>query len=257
MTASLPNPPAHPGSTTEQASARADTRVQRDNELELVSFNLCPYVQRAIILLTEKGIPHKRTYIDLSNKPDWFRKISPLGKVPLLRTATGVLFESSVICEYLDETSGSSLHPSDPFHKARHRSWIEFASSILAAIAGFYSAPTPQKLEEQAQLLTEKFRWLEQNLTEHSYFSDNHFRLVDAAFAPVFRYFDVFEMFYDFDFFQNTPKVRNYRTALSLRSSVKSAVRPDYPDLLLAFLKRKNSSLSIQIPDQLLVEKPE
>ena len=51
--------------------------------LTLVSHHLCPYVQRASIALDEKGVRFERTYIDLKSKPDWFLKISPLGKVPL------------------------------------------------------------------------------------------------------------------------------------------------------------------------------
>jgi len=62
-----------------------------------------------------------------------------LGKVPLLKVEDKVLFESAVICEYLDVTP-SSLHPADPLEKANHRAWIEFGSSILNDIAGFYSA---------------------------------------------------------------------------------------------------------------------
>lgn len=102
--------------------------------LELVSHHLCPYVQRAAIALTEKGIPFTRTYIDLNRKPDWFTAISPLGKVPLLRVRENdgevVLFESAVILEYLEETLPRSLHPADPLERARHRAWIEFGSSI-------------------------------------------------------------------------------------------------------------------------------
>ena len=52
--------------------------------LKLISHKLCPYVQRAVIALTEKGVPFERIDIDLANKPDWFLKISPLGKVPVL-----------------------------------------------------------------------------------------------------------------------------------------------------------------------------
>ena len=57
-------------------------------KLTLISHKLCPYVQRAVIALTEKGVPFERIDIDLANKPDWFLKISPLGKVPVLRVAT-------------------------------------------------------------------------------------------------------------------------------------------------------------------------
>jgi glutathione S-transferase len=53
-------------------------------KLTLISHKLCPYVQRAVIALTEKGVPFERIDIDLANKPDWFLKISPLGKVPVL-----------------------------------------------------------------------------------------------------------------------------------------------------------------------------
>ena len=51
-------------------------------DLHLVSHALCPYVQRAVISLTEKGVEFERTTIDLANKPDWFLAISPLGKTP-------------------------------------------------------------------------------------------------------------------------------------------------------------------------------
>ena len=53
----------------------------------LISHHLCPYVQRAAIALAEKGMPFERIYIDLAAKPDWFKAISPLGKVPVLRVA--------------------------------------------------------------------------------------------------------------------------------------------------------------------------
>ena len=81
------------------------------SSLTLVSHHLCPYVQRAAIALGEKGVAFERIAIDLAAKPDWFRAISPLGKVPLLRVARpgqdeAVLFESAVICEFIEETAG-------------------------------------------------------------------------------------------------------------------------------------------------------
>ena len=50
--------------------------------LHLMSHALCPYVQRAAISLTEKGVAFERTTVDLANKPEWFLGISPLGKTP-------------------------------------------------------------------------------------------------------------------------------------------------------------------------------
>ena len=89
--------------------------------LTLVSHTLCPYVQRAVIALTEKGVPFERKDVDLSNKPDWFKKISPLGKTPVLVVGEQPIFESAVIAEYLEETAPNPLHPKDALARADHR----------------------------------------------------------------------------------------------------------------------------------------
>ncbi|MGH1557669.1 glutathione S-transferase family protein [Caulobacter segnis] len=99
---------------------------------------LCPFVQRAAIVLLEKDVPFERINVDLSAKPDWFLALSPTGKVPLLqvRQAGGeeaVLFESMVICEYLEETQGGApMYLQDALARARQRAWIEFATQTLA-----------------------------------------------------------------------------------------------------------------------------
>ncbi len=109
--------------------------------LTLISHALCPYVQRAAIVLLEKNVPFDRVTIDLADKPDWFRAASPLGKVPLLKLGGDrYLFESAPIVEFLDETEGSRLHPEDPAERARHRAYIEFASQILNGIGALYNA---------------------------------------------------------------------------------------------------------------------
>ena len=72
--------------------------------LELIGFKICPFVQRAVITLLRKDVPYKVTYIDLSSPPVWFNKISPFGKVPVLKiNEQQVVFESAIIDEYLDE----------------------------------------------------------------------------------------------------------------------------------------------------------
>src|SRR6202012_4287840 len=108
--------------------------------LKLISHKLCPYVQRAVIALAEKGVPFERIDIDLANKPDWFLKISPLGKTPVLVVGDHAIFESAVILEYLEETQAHPLHPADALRRAEHRSWIEFGSAVLNDIPGLSSA---------------------------------------------------------------------------------------------------------------------
>jgi glutathione S-transferase len=63
------------------------------------------------------------------------------------------------------------------------------------------------------------------------------------VFAPIFRYFDVFDELADLGIFKDTPKVRGWRAELARRPSVQVAVGADYPQLLRAFLKRYDAHL--------------
>src|SRR5215475_6100351 len=218
--------------------------------LELVSHRLCPYVQRAVISLTEKGVPFVRTEIDLADKPDWFRTISPLGKVPLLRVGERLVFESAVILEYLEETQASPLHPSDALARAEHRSWIEFGSSILHDIGGLYGAPDQAGFEAKATALAQKFARIEAHLDAGPWWDGTRFSLVDAVFGPIFRYFDAFDAIGDFGILAGLPKVAAWRAALISRPSVKAAVAPDYPQLLWIFLLSRRSYLSRVMADK-------
>lgn len=206
--------------------------------LTLVSFDLCPYVQRAAIVLREKNVSYERIDIELSNKPDWFKAISPLGKVPLLKVGEEILFESAVIAEYLEETHGPALHPADPLAKARHRAWIEFASSILADIWTVETTKDRPAFDAKIALLKEKFARVEAQLGEGPFFAGANFSLVDAAFAPAFRYFETFDRIRDLGVFAGLPKVQAWRKALAARPSVAGAVVPDYADRLMRFLER-------------------
>ncbi|WP_431017410.1 glutathione S-transferase family protein [Bradyrhizobium pachyrhizi] len=210
--------------------------------LKLISHKLCPYVQRAVIALHEKGVPFERIDIDLASKPDWFLKISPLGKVPVLVVTRDdgkevALFESNVICEYIEETqAGARLHPQDPLVRAEHRAWMEFGSAILGDLWGLETATDAAAFESKRQAVAAKFARVEAALGAGPFFAGQNFSLVDAVFAPIFRYFDLFDQLTDLAVFTHTPKLRAWRSALAQRPSVRSAVSPDYPALLHAFL---------------------
>ncbi len=221
-------------------------------KLVLVSHALCPYVQRAAIVLAEKNIGFDRVDIDLANKPDWFLAISPLGKTPVLLVDGLPIFESAVICEYLEDTTDEKLHPQQPLLRAQHRGWMEFGSALLNAIAGFYAAPDDRQLAAKAADIRSRFQQLEGVLSTGPYFAGAGFSMVDAVFAPVLRYFDVFESIEDLGFFAETPKVSAWRAALAARPSVRLAVRPDYADLLQTFLLKRQSALSARMAPDLL-----
>jgi len=213
-------------------------------EPRLISHKLCPYVQRAVIALTEKGVAFERIDIDLANKPDWFVAISPLGKTPVLQVGDHAIFESAVILEYLEETQLSPLHPADPLARAEHRAWIEFGSAVLNDIAGFYAAPDETAFKAKTSQLQQRFARLEARIAASPWFDGESFSLVDAVFGPVFRYFDVFDEIADFGILREKPKLNRWRKALAARPSVRTAVSADYPALLRDFLDRRNSWLA-------------
>lgn len=210
----------------------------------LVSHALCPYVQRAAIVLAEKGVPFERRDIDLSNKPGWFLEVSPLGKTPVLLVDGEAIFESAVICEYLEDTTLPRLHPANALQRAQHRSWMEFGSALLNLIAAFYNAPDEPSLLARAAEIRSRLRQVEAALGEGPYFAGAAFSLVDAVFGPVWRYFEAFDAIGEFGFRDGLPKVQRWRKVLAARPSVADAVRPDYMELLRSFLLARRSALS-------------
>jgi len=217
--------------------------------LVLVSHVLCPYVQRAAIVLTEKAVAFERRDIDLADKPQWFLRLSPTGKTPVLLVDGAALFESAAICEYLDETLLPPLHPTHALRRAQHRAWMEFGSGVLNSIWSFYTAADDAGLHRCARDLHHRFAQVEAALGQGPFF-DGEFSLVDAVFAPVFRYFDVFETIDDFGFFAGLAKVAAWRRALAARPSVQQAVDPRYHSLLREFIVDQKGALASRLMPQ-------
>lgn len=213
--------------------------------LTLVSHALCPYVQRAAIVLQEKGVAFDRIDVDLADKPDWFLRLSPLGRTPVLRVGEEeALFESAVICEYLDETLPPRLHAEDALTRARERAWVEFGSAVLNGIAVLYGAADEAALGHAYAALRRRFEQLEAALGSGPWFAGTRFGLVDAALGPVFRYFDVIP---PDGLFDELPRVQAWQRTLAARPSVRAAVSGDYAQRLRAFLHARGTVLSRRI----------
>ncbi|WP_216821444.1 glutathione S-transferase family protein [Tabrizicola sp. TH137] len=214
-------------------------------KLTLVSFDLCPYVQRAVIVLAEKGIPFDRIDIDLAAKPDWFLRLSPTGRVPLLKVGEEVLFESAAIIEYLDETHGPRLHPEDPVTRARHRAWMDQGSALLGDLWTLETTKNAATFDATCATIRTRLARLAEALGHRTWFGGDSFSLVDAVFAPAFRYFDTFEVAADLHLIP--PELAGWRARLAARPSVRGAVGTDYADRLRAFIKRQEGVMATRI----------
>lgn len=159
----------------------------------LISFDLCPFVQRTQVMLREKGVDFDVDYIDLSDKPDWFVALSPTGKVPTLEVTTEdgervVLFESLVVNEYLEEAGGGRpMFPSDPLQRAYARAWIEYSTALLQDCFALTAAADEASLEQVLERVRQKLDRLEQEVGEGPFFLGDWMSLVDAAFVPALQ----------------------------------------------------------------------
>ncbi|OLF51191.1 glutathione S-transferase family protein [Pseudomonas chlororaphis] len=87
--------------------------------LKLYGFAVSNYYNMVKLALLEKGLPFEEVPFYAGQSPEALA-ISPRGKVPVLGVEQGVINETSVILEYLEQSqSGPALLPNDPFERAQ------------------------------------------------------------------------------------------------------------------------------------------
>jgi len=218
----------------------------------LLSHPGCPYVQRVAIVLAEKGLAHRRHDIDLRAKTDAFLRLSPLGQIPVLLLATGALFESIPICEYLDDVHPPSLHPAGPLARAQARAWMALVDGLLQAIGAYYKAGPDSVMTERRHDIERRLATLEERLVAGGesgtgpYFDGARFGLVDAVAASALRYFDAFTAMGTHNFLAQRPRVDRWRQAVLARPSVQAAVPAGFQPRLVAYLLDRDSALARQ-----------
>lgn len=197
--------------------------------MKLYGANVCPFVHRVRLTLAEKGVEHEYVAIDLRNKPDWYHEVLPSGKVPLLEDKGYRIWESAIVCEYLEEVCPQpALLPKDPGLKAQARIWIDWISSGL--VPPFYKLLKGQTPEEQNKAKDELFGALEK--LENEGFQDgpwihgNQLSLVDLETYPWFERWAVLEHYRDMAIPERFTKLRAWVKAMSERQSVKSIAEP-------------------------------
>lgn len=213
---------------------------------KLISFPICPFVQRSTITLEHKGVPYDIEFIDLSDKPDWFLELSPLGKVPVLVVEEEdreiVLFESAVINEYLDEITEGSLLPADPLLKARHRALIEFASAGIGDAWMMGTAKSREDAFKHAAKLRDKFARLESELVG-PLFTGESLSLVDTATIPMLlRAAWTEEIVPELALFADFPKVTAWRDATMALEAVERSAVPDLRERYRQYLAKRDGS---------------
>lgn len=127
----LPNDPLPPGAI-----------------LRLYSMRMCPYAQRARLILAAKKVKYDRVNVDLNNKPDWFFDINFYGEVPVIIHHGKNVYESLICAEYLEEAFPKpKLFSDDVYQRALER--IYFNHWTKKGIPAFYSLLKAGHLDEE------------------------------------------------------------------------------------------------------------
>lgn len=214
--------------------------------LELISFKLCPFVQRSVVTLLHKQVPFDITYIDLASPPDWFLKISPFGKVPALRLDDGsALFESAIINEYIDDITPPHLNPEDPLVRARNRSWIQFGEQCIGDQYHLTVAKDEDAFETVRARAEGNLDKVEAILGEGPYFNGERFSLVDAAYAPIFMRYALIKPMDDVMPESRYPRLNAWARTLLALPEVQRSVVDEFPTLFAEYV-RKNSAYAAE-----------
>lgn len=219
-------------------------------KLELLGFKICPFVQRVVLLLHGKNIPHSVNYLNPKDPPAWLAELSPLGKVPLLRVQdeggqdVAAVFESQVINEFLDESFAPALMPDSPLERARQRGFVALADGLLGNMWNWVVAKDGTAVDAARAGLCQSLLVLEKALPEQSEYFAREFGLVDCAMLPVFMRLELLETAGVEPLpCGDLPKVTAYRRALLALPVASASVVPEFATLYLGFVKGQGGLL--------------
>jgi glutathione S-transferase len=216
-------------------------------KLKLYTFSPAPFVQPVVITLMEKGLSFDLQEVDVKrDKPDWFLRLSPTGNVPILEIDGKThLFESTVICEYLDDTFGPRFAPEDPLSRAKHRSWSAFAGDQIATILfEIIQAKTEAALDQSVWAMRAALAKVAAELTGGRYFAGDEPALIDFAYAPFLLRLDILERAFGLDVWHGNARLGTWVRALLERPSTLGSVPDTFEESFLRWIVNSASPMA-------------
>ena len=204
--------------------------------MKIISFKICPFVQRVTALLEAKGVDYDIEYIESGNKPQWFLDISPHGQVPVLITDGGeALFESDAIAEYVDETAGRVLSSGEAVKKAQDRAWSYLASKQYLVQCSAQRSADAETLKQRAVQLNEAFGKFEQQLPDSGFAGGKQPGMVDIAWLPLLHRAAIVEQKSGYDFVSEFPRLKRLQKDLMKTGIAEKSVSRDFNDKFATF----------------------
>jgi len=153
--------------------------------LTLYSASDCVHCHRVRLVLAAKGVVYDLVTVNPRSPPEDLLDLNPYNSVPTLVDRDLVLYDTGVICEYLDERyPHPPLMPVDPLSRARlrlgimriERDWMAFVDQINA---GGRPAETARKRLREALLSSIPL------FKAAKFFLNPELSLADCALAPL------------------------------------------------------------------------
>ncbi|MFN3991055.1 MAG: glutathione S-transferase family protein [Erythrobacter sp.] len=175
-------------------------------DLVIYGSMVSPFVRKVAACCLIKGADYEVEAVNVFAPPQWFRDISPMKRIPVLRDRAiategtgGTIADSSAICAYIEKKHPSpALYPEAAFDHARALFWEEYADTALAMAGGlgifrpvFFAvtkgeAPDLAKAREAwATQLPPIFDVLEAGLADKQYLAGDALSIADITIACV------------------------------------------------------------------------
>ena len=251
--------------------------------LELYTHPMSPCAQKVRIVLAEKGLDWTSHHVNLQEKENLlpeYLKLNPLGVVPTLVHDGKPVIESSIICEYLEDTYPDvRLRPENSYERSRMRYWMKHVDVKLHPSCGTLQWPMVmrealmKKSEEERQAILERIPEkprrerqkrlvkhgldspdvrdavriyrktivdMEKALAENTWVVSEEFSLADVCLAPYFQTLVQFDWTALYE--KDCPRVTDWVARCQDRESYQGAVAGDFPAPLLKELQEKGSA---------------
>jgi len=192
--------------------------------------DVCPFAYRVRLALAEKAIAHEAQVIDLQNIPDWYSDISPTGKVPLLQYDDEVVWESTVINEFLEDAfPDPPLLPNQAVARAHARTWIEYCNSTFQpSCCGLVFELDESKHEGIRRALIDSLKTIDEALasTPGPWWLGDRISLVDLTYYPFFEHMPALTAHRGFELPANLLHLHRWLRAMQERPSVQANCQP-------------------------------
>ncbi|MGB1238853.1 MAG: glutathione S-transferase family protein [Pseudomonadales bacterium] len=203
--------------------------------MKIVSFKICPFVQRVTAMLEAKGLDYDIAYISLKDKPQWFLEASPHGQVPILITDGGeTLFESDAIMEYLDEIAPPLQPELSPEQRALDRAWSYMAAKNYLAQCSTMRSADSDTFTQRLETLKGIFAKAEHALTG-PYFNGDELSNVDIAWLVLLHRAHIVKVHSGHDLLAGFPKVQAWQASLQALPITWASVSTDFEQLFCDF----------------------